>query len=394
MQPFGQSVRPEISLDFEIDGKRYALRKAFCRRSEAELTWTGGRATGDAAEDKLQELLRLALPGTRKDATKPEHQGVWGLFWVEQGTSFKALRMSGGSRQTLTSALEGEVGQVLGGDRGRALLLAIRSRFDEMFTEKTGRPRDSYKKSIEAADELDREVARLEGALRAYEDKVNDLEGVRSRLLMYEREGTLARAQASLRTAEVAHAARHRAEGSASRRARRSRACAIEAGRRRRAMVFTREEDRRSQREREARRTLPRAAQRRLDERWTRSKAFSQKRAPWRRKREARMERPKRSMARPSRICGAPEPNVNLRICEIGGEAQHKPRTRLTWRAPRASQLRLITLNWHACGRLKRLPETRRSACAEWRHGSTSRRKVGVESLRPTAMSRLDSRFC
>src|SRR5512134_3819949 len=69
MQPFGQSVRPEISLDFEIDGKRYALRKAFCRRSEAELTWTGGRATGDAAEDKLQELLRVALPGTKKDVT-------------------------------------------------------------------------------------------------------------------------------------------------------------------------------------------------------------------------------------------------------------------------------------------------------------------------------------
>ena len=206
MQPFGQSVRPEISLEFEIDGKRYALRKAFCRRSEAELTWIGGRATGDAAEDKLQELLRLALPGMRKDATKPEHQGVWGLFWVEQGTSFKALRKSGGSRQTLTSALESEVGQVLGGDRGRALLLAIRSRFEEMFTEKTGRPRDSYKKSIEAAGELDREVARLEGALRAYEDKVNDLEGVRSRLLMYQRGGILARAQASLRTAQVAHA--------------------------------------------------------------------------------------------------------------------------------------------------------------------------------------------
>ena len=162
MQPFGQSVRPEISLDFEIGGKRYALRKAFCRRPEAELTWTGGRATGDAAEDKLQELLRFMPPG--KGAAKAEHQGIWGLFWVAQGTSFKALRMSDGSRQTLTSALEGEVGQVLGGDRGRALLQTIRARCEEMFTV-TGRPREYYRKSIEAIEALERDVAKAANRL-------------------------------------------------------------------------------------------------------------------------------------------------------------------------------------------------------------------------------------
>src|SRR5512134_1373189 len=103
LQPFGQSVRPEISLDFEISGNRYALRKAFCRRPEAELTWRGGRATGDAAEEKLREILRFVPP--KRGASEPEHQGIWGLFWVAQGTSFDALRMSDGSRQTLTNAL-------------------------------------------------------------------------------------------------------------------------------------------------------------------------------------------------------------------------------------------------------------------------------------------------
>ena len=76
MQPFGQSVRPEISLDFEIGGKRYALRKAFCRRPEAELTWTGGRATGDAAEDKLQELLRFMPP--ERAQRRPSTRGYGG----------------------------------------------------------------------------------------------------------------------------------------------------------------------------------------------------------------------------------------------------------------------------------------------------------------------------
>jgi hypothetical protein len=168
LQPFGQSVRPEISLDFEMNGNRYALRKAFCRRPEAELTWGGGRATGDAAEEKLQEILRFVPP--KRGASEPEHQGIWGLFWVAQGTSFDALRMSDGSRQTLTNALEGEVGQVLGGDRGRALLQAIRSRFEEMFTA-TGRPREDYRKCIDAVAALDREVTRLQGALRAHDNK-------------------------------------------------------------------------------------------------------------------------------------------------------------------------------------------------------------------------------
>ena len=201
MQPFGQSVRPEISLDFEINGKEYALRKAFCRRPEAELRWCGGRATGDAAEEKLQEILRFVPP--KRGASEPEHQGIWGLFWVAQGTSFGALSMSDGSRQTLTNALEGEVGQVLGGDRGRALLQAIRSRFEELFTG-TGRPREDYRKCIEAIETLDGEVTRLQGALRAHDHKVNDLEQVRARLRTYERERIVEQARERLSLAEAA----------------------------------------------------------------------------------------------------------------------------------------------------------------------------------------------
>src|SRR5512144_1075788 len=203
MQPFGQSVRPEISLDFEINGKGYGLRKAFCRRPEVELRWSGGRATGDAAEEKLQEILRFVPP--KRGASAPEHQGIWGLFWVAQGTSFDALRMSDGSRQTLTNALEGEVGQVLGGDRGRALLQAIRSRFEEMFSEKTDRPREDYKKCIDAVAALDREVTRLQGALRAHDNKVSDLEQVRGRMRTYEREHIVEHAQERLRVAEAAN---------------------------------------------------------------------------------------------------------------------------------------------------------------------------------------------
>jgi DNA repair exonuclease SbcCD ATPase subunit len=32
MLPYGSVVRPEIALDFDLDGTRYRLRKAFCQR--------------------------------------------------------------------------------------------------------------------------------------------------------------------------------------------------------------------------------------------------------------------------------------------------------------------------------------------------------------------------
>src|SRR6185437_9299558 len=37
MQPYNQSVRPEVSLEFERGGAIWTLRKAFCQRQEAEL---------------------------------------------------------------------------------------------------------------------------------------------------------------------------------------------------------------------------------------------------------------------------------------------------------------------------------------------------------------------
>src|SRR3954467_12044164 len=53
MLPYGQSVRPEVAIEFELDGKAWRLRKAFCQRPEAELIGPGERHTGDQVEDRL-----------------------------------------------------------------------------------------------------------------------------------------------------------------------------------------------------------------------------------------------------------------------------------------------------------------------------------------------------
>ncbi len=63
MLPYGQSVRPEISIDFDLNGKPWRLKKAFCQRPEAELVGPGERAIGDAVEDRLAELFGFTPPG-------------------------------------------------------------------------------------------------------------------------------------------------------------------------------------------------------------------------------------------------------------------------------------------------------------------------------------------
>ncbi len=63
--PYGDSVGPEVQLDFEIDGAPYSLTKRFMSKATAELEGPDGRQQGDAAEEALQELLGFEKQSAR-----------------------------------------------------------------------------------------------------------------------------------------------------------------------------------------------------------------------------------------------------------------------------------------------------------------------------------------
>ncbi|HTT85402.1 MAG TPA: AAA family ATPase [Rhizomicrobium sp.] len=201
MQPFGHKGRPEIGLDFEIDGAMYRLRKGFCQKPSAELEIPGGRLTGMAVEDKLQELLRFRAPG-RGASRADEHHGICGLFWVEQGRAFAPISVSADNRSVLTGALEGEVGQVLGGARGRALKDAVARHYAEFFT-RTGRETGALAEISRNLDELTSRVASQREQLRQYDARVEELAKIRDRLSNYRKLGTLAKAQTDFAEAEA-----------------------------------------------------------------------------------------------------------------------------------------------------------------------------------------------
>src|SRR6266404_6433404 len=139
MLPYGSKVRPEIRLEFDHNGERYRLYKAFCQKPAADLRAdSGARWSDDAAEEQLREMLEFTPPG--KGGAKPDHRGLQALFWVEQGSASGQPHINENAQTTLASALETEVGTVTGGERGRTLIKRIEARVSEIFTQKTRKP--------------------------------------------------------------------------------------------------------------------------------------------------------------------------------------------------------------------------------------------------------------
>ena len=193
MMPFGaRGVRPWIEVGFELAGTDYRLEKAFGRGPAALVEGGGGRWEGEAAEDRLRELLGFSRPG--RGAAGEEHRGLAGLLWVEQGRAFQPLGMNRDSQAVLRQAIEGEVGQVLGGERGRRLLDLVEARAGDYYT-RTGRERDALSGPRRDVGALEEECAVLEADLRGYDEQVERLGKLRESLARYERDGALARAQ-------------------------------------------------------------------------------------------------------------------------------------------------------------------------------------------------------
>lgn len=171
---------PVVELAFEVDDGVYRIRKRFVKKPYAHLLCPDGRKLeGDEAEDTLRDLLGFDEPG--KTGAKPETLGMWNVLWVQQGQSFGALDLPDSARSNLHSALESEVGEVLGGKRGRALPDAVDKQLSELVTS-TGRPRGNYKDLIDEVETLRAELEGLQGRRSELSRTLDDLEAAQDTL--------------------------------------------------------------------------------------------------------------------------------------------------------------------------------------------------------------------
>ena len=172
---------PVVELAIELDDGLYRVTKRFIKKPYARLSCPDGRnLEGDTAEDTLRGLLDFHEPG--KTGAKPETLGMWNVLWVQQGRSFGALDLPDSARSSLHSALESEVGTVLGGRRGRALPKAIENELGELVTSTTNRPRGAYKELIDRVDTLREELGDLRARRQDLTQTLADLEEAQENL--------------------------------------------------------------------------------------------------------------------------------------------------------------------------------------------------------------------
>jgi hypothetical protein len=204
MLPYGSKVRPEIKLEFDHNGERYRLYKAFCQKPAADLeSESGSRWSDDAAEERLREMLEFTPPG--KGGAKPDHRGLQALFWVEQGSASAQPHINESAQTSLASAIETEVGTVTGGERGRMLIKRIESRVNEIFTSKTRKPAGAYKDAITQATEARGRRDELAVRLKDFEGKVDALTRERGLLAKLEADDPIGLADIRLDKAKEAN---------------------------------------------------------------------------------------------------------------------------------------------------------------------------------------------
>lgn len=89
LQPAGSDLAPRVQVEFGAGAGRYRITKTFLVGPRSHFhRWNGEtwilEAESDAADQRVQALLRSGLPG--RGATRPEHWGLLGFLWAEQGS--------------------------------------------------------------------------------------------------------------------------------------------------------------------------------------------------------------------------------------------------------------------------------------------------------------------
>lgn len=176
LRPFGDSAAtPTIELDFELDGLPCHLLKSFLHKKRCELDLGPRHLEGAEAEDHLAE--RLGFQFALKGASKPEHWGIPGLLWIEQGAGHELAPAVGHAAGHLGRALDQTLGEVAASD-GDEVFARVQALHDQLLTG-TGKPRADYQQALQDAEQRAQQVQDLREQVQQYRKHVDSLLGLR-----------------------------------------------------------------------------------------------------------------------------------------------------------------------------------------------------------------------
>lgn len=173
----GLALPVSVTLDFEHKGESYSLRKSFLKGSEAVLT----RGQTAIAKNREADDQALEILGVRAGSGRSVDEGAFGLLWVDQGNSFKVERPTGDAGDLLTSAVQEEVGEMVGGDRARTVLAALSDELGKQLTS-TGRPKKGG--DLDTAEtiekDLQHELETVTAKLQTLDQQIDELQRMRA----------------------------------------------------------------------------------------------------------------------------------------------------------------------------------------------------------------------
>ena len=183
--PFGDAVAPEISLDLEINNAQWSVTKRFLKGGTINVSGPDGRAEGDAAEERLHNLLGSVRDSSREGDVATH--GALGLLWVAQTEALSIEPPGRIVRDSIQATLEAEVGSIM----GSATYQRVHDRIGELFsqywtpTAKKGGLQNSAQERLDKAESAAREAA---NQLAGLEKTFADLDTARTRLRGIQRE--------------------------------------------------------------------------------------------------------------------------------------------------------------------------------------------------------------
>lgn len=198
LQPWGSTLAPEMTLEFEARGERWRLEKRLlsgpeCTLSRMESSGWSRLHERDAADEFVRELMHGDAPG--RGPSDLRHWGLARTLWCLHdpcmvGRAEAACVVPSAVASQLRSVLgEGTVATALDAVSDR-----LGSRYDEHFTPergdpKAGSPIKSLQEELDTLEEqrgeAERELERVEAAaerLEALEEEAESLEEERERL--------------------------------------------------------------------------------------------------------------------------------------------------------------------------------------------------------------------
>jgi energy-coupling factor transporter ATP-binding protein EcfA2 len=181
MQHWSNKTSPIISLEFELPSGLYKIEKRFLHKEPyAHLTMPDGVIHHDeAAEEHLQRVLNFTQAG--KTGSKPENVGMWSALWVTQRESVDQPGLTDSARQTIHGCLDQEVGTLTGGDRGKKLLLSVRTELAKIRDgnkKPFGRHKDAVAEQVAAQQAL----LLLQGRQQRLTQDIVELQGIKGKL--------------------------------------------------------------------------------------------------------------------------------------------------------------------------------------------------------------------